>query len=164
MFHVPTFPEHFQINSVILILTIVSLVRGRKVGGAEPDVRTTQLVKYVSLQWSKAHSTLYALCSRPLMSGSSSLYSAFVPNSDPLFTELNAFETFITVCCSTLYVYCDFIVCHAHWALPSTYTYAHVEFMRAQIPKFFTTSSFAPILCLFNFCERWGLTGTVNAH
>ena len=50
MFHVPTFPEHFQINSVILILTIVSLVRGRKVGGAEPGVRTTQLVKYVSLQ------------------------------------------------------------------------------------------------------------------
>ena len=34
-----------QINSVILVMTVVSMVRGRKLGGAETEVNTLQLVK-----------------------------------------------------------------------------------------------------------------------
>ena len=34
-----------QINSVILVMTIVSMVRGRMHGGAEQGVKTRELVK-----------------------------------------------------------------------------------------------------------------------
>jgi len=36
-----------QINTLVLFLTIVSLVRAKKLGGAEPHVKNIQLVKYV---------------------------------------------------------------------------------------------------------------------
>ena len=38
-----------QMNTVILIMTVVSMVRGRIHGGAEQDVKTRELVKWVEL-------------------------------------------------------------------------------------------------------------------
>ncbi len=40
-------PSPVQINTVILILTVVSIVRGKKFGGGEVQVKTRTLVKYV---------------------------------------------------------------------------------------------------------------------
>ena len=36
---------NLQINSVILVMTVVSMVRGRMHGGAEQGVKTRELVK-----------------------------------------------------------------------------------------------------------------------
>ena len=42
-----------QVNSVILVMTVVSMVRGRIHGGAEQGIKTRELVKWVTLIFTK---------------------------------------------------------------------------------------------------------------